>query len=253
MASYPSIAQSWQSNLKQRGFYGGRIDGRRGPLTDGAIRDCKDWQTWLNVKGFGAGIVDGDPGPQTTKAIKAFQVKTRIMPDGVIGPVSRNAREHYSGVIQRVVNTVIDRVLNPIIGKVYKPWPDLVLHYSASPTGNAEVIDRWHRARGRLKGGYHAVVTREGIIQTGDIYPQWLRTSAEIGAHILGRNYRSYGICFISIDGELTAAQFAAGRRLIASLHAQRVGYERTDGHRFFPNQATSCPGTLDISGLQAA
>lgn len=75
----------------------------------------------------------------------------------------------------------------------------LVLHCSATPEGRSvgvAEIDRWHRARGFRKIGYHYLVGLDGTIRKG-------RDIAEPGAHVAGHNADSIGICYV---GGLDAA-----------------------------------------------
>ena len=51
-------------------------------------------------------------------------------------------------------------------------------------------IDRWHRARGFLKVGYHFIIRRDGTFEQG-------RQLHEPGAHAKGYNHRSVGICMV--------------------------------------------------------
>lgn len=69
----------------------------------------------------------------------------------------------------------------------------IIVHCSATKEGlNFTVtdIDRWHKARGFRKIGYHYVIYLDGSIHKG-------REISEIGAHVTGHNSDSIGICFI--------------------------------------------------------
>lgn len=111
----------------------------------------------------------------------------------------------------------------------------LVVHCSATRPSldvRAVDIDRWHRARGWRRIGYHYVITRSGAVESG-------RTEAEAGAHVRGHNARSIGICLaggVAEDGRtaesnFTGAQFAALVRLLRELR-QRYPQARICGHR---------------------
>lgn len=69
----------------------------------------------------------------------------------------------------------------------------VVVHSSATPPsmdiGRAE-IDRWHRQRGWLMIGYHYVIRRDGEVELG-------RPVMDPGAHALGYNSESIGICLV--------------------------------------------------------
>ena len=100
----------------------------------------------------------------------------------------------------------------------------LIVHCSAVRPGqrsSALDIDLWHRALGWKSIGYHFVVRRDGMVETG-------RSLEEVGAHCQGHNCHSIGICY---EGGLdeagrpadtrTPAQRRALRRLLERLHGQ--------------------------------
>ena len=72
---------------------------------------------------------------------------------------------------------------------------EIIIHCSATPAGsnfNADDIDRWHKAQGFAKIGYHYVVCPTGTIDIG-------RPVLEVGAHCMEKrkNYTSIGICYV--------------------------------------------------------
>ena len=111
-------------------------------------------------------------------------------------------------------------------------WKSIVLHCSDSSFGNALMIDDWHRnERGWKKIGYHYVITNghffgnseyvsmfDGVIEPGrnldfDMYAG----KDEVGAHVLGHNKDTIGICFIGTH-TFTDSQLFMGWRLINFL-----------------------------------
>jgi len=69
----------------------------------------------------------------------------------------------------------------------------VIIHCSATPADmdiGVKEIDRWHRAKGWLEIGYHFVITRSGVVQEG-------RKISKPGAHAIGWNKRSIGICLV--------------------------------------------------------
>jgi len=71
----------------------------------------------------------------------------------------------------------------------------IILHHSLSGFGDVENIRRWHTmpppaGHGWSDVGYHFVITRDGITQTG-------RDVRLVGAHAFGRNRDSIGVCLI--------------------------------------------------------
>ena len=65
-----------------------------------------------------------------------------------------------------------------------------MLHHSLSTSGGAGVVRSWHLARGFDDIGYHFIVGKNGLIETG-------RDIRLVGAHAVGKNYDSIGVCLI--------------------------------------------------------
>jgi N-acetylmuramoyl-L-alanine amidase len=126
----------------------------------------------------------------------------------------------------------------------------IIIHCSATAEGHpftVNDIDRWHRQRGFRCIGYHFVIYLDGSVHQG-------RPIAEVGAHCLGQNANSIGICYIggcAADGKTpkdtrTQAQKSALIRLITELR-QQFPNATIHGHRDFANKA--CP-SFDVSEL---
>lgn len=122
----------------------------------------------------------------------------------------------------------------------------IVIHCSATPEGrevSVKEIDRWHRARGFAKIGYHYVIHLDGSIDKG-------RDESEAGAHVSGHNATTIGVCYIGgVDANdinkakdtRTPAQKVAMEKLVRELLAKYPGAEVL-GHRDFPGVAKACP-----------
>lgn len=70
---------------------------------------------------------------------------------------------------------------------------EIIVHCSATPEGQnftAEDIDRWHKQKGWQGIGYHYVIELDGSVHKG-------RNEEVIGAHCLGHNAYSIGVCYI--------------------------------------------------------
>lgn len=87
-----------------------------------------------------------------------------------------------------------------------RKWKGVVLHCSASPWGNAIVIDEWHRKRGFREIGYHFVITNgrpwrdfDGFddLNGFDVGIETGRDINEVGAHALGYNRTHLGVCLV--------------------------------------------------------
>lgn len=131
---------------------------------------------------------------------------------------------------------------------------EIIVHCSATPDGKdytVEDIDRWHRQKGWDCIGYHYVIYRDGSIHGG-------RSEEKIGAHCVGHNRNSIGVCYIgglATDGKTpkdtrTPAQKTALVKLLRILK-QRYPKATIHGHRDFAKKA--CPSfdaTKEYAGL---
>lgn len=118
----------------------------------------------------------------------------------------------------------------------------IILHCSATKEGQQftiKDIDAWHKQRGFKYVGYHYVILLDGTVETG-------RPESEVGAHTLGQNANSIGICYIGgLDANAkpkdtrTDAQREALIKLVKELKAKYPGVT-VHGHNEFANKA--CP-----------
>lgn len=120
----------------------------------------------------------------------------------------------------------------------------IVIHCSATQS-KADIgvkdIDRWHRARGFAKVGYHFVIRRSGAVEEG-------RALHEIGAHAHGYNSQSIGICLVgglSPNGQpeqnFSLDQYAALAELLFRLKGRYPNAEVL-GHRDLHGVHKECP-----------
>lgn len=118
----------------------------------------------------------------------------------------------------------------------------IILHCAATKEGQhftVEDIDRWHKARGFAKIGYHYVIYLDGSVHKG-------RQEELMGAHTLGQNSTSIGICYIGgldKDGKpkdtRTPEQKASLIRLINDL---KLKYPATKVYGHYEFAAKACP-----------
>ena len=120
----------------------------------------------------------------------------------------------------------------------------IVLHCTANRPDQHlpfELLDKMHRAKGWNGCGYHYYITRDGQLHFG-------RPEEMVGAHAVGYNLHSLGVCYEGgldehgkSDDTRTPAQRAA---LIALLRSLKVDYPeaRILGHRDLPNVHKDCP-----------
>ena len=131
--------------------------------------------------------------------------------------------------------------------QVRKTTNFIVIHCAATDApGDRNIgvkdIDVWHRQRGFLCVGYHFVIKRDGTVETG-------RHVNVVGAHVLGNNHDSIGICMVGggskkETNDFTPEQWAALEALVRSLkHEYPSAVIR--GHRDFESgkaQGKWCP-----------
>lgn len=120
----------------------------------------------------------------------------------------------------------------------------IFVHCSATPRGsfvNAEIIDKWHKARGWRGIGYHRVILPDGTVEKG-------RDIDDVGAHVRGYNKVSIGICLIGgVDNDgspifnYTKAQMGSLRNELSALHRKHP-HAKIQGHRDMdPRKACPC------------
>lgn len=120
---------------------------------------------------------------------------------------------------------------------------EIILHCSSTKEGlcfNINDIRRWHKAQGWKDVGYHYVICLDGTIELG-------RPLEEIGAHCIGHNANSIGICYIGGLDEngkpkdtRTTQQKAALYMLLNKLKTQ-FPEATIHGHNEFANKACPC------------
>lgn len=114
----------------------------------------------------------------------------------------------------------------------------IIIHcsYSDIPShDNIETIRKWHvDENGWSDVGYHYFITSDGTVQNG-------RPLESAGAHTIGQNHDSIGICLHG-KSKFTFAQFTTLKRLILKLQFQfQIPDEKVFGHRDFTKYKT-CP-----------
>lgn len=134
-------------------------------------------------------------------------------------------------------------------GGINGRWTTIVVHHSATATGNARSFDKAHRDKGWDELGYHFVIgngtsTPDGHIEVGT---RW--RSQKHGAHCkTPDNYfndHGIGICLVGdfTKTRPTPRQMASLQRLVSFLCDQcRIPDSRVTTHGLVTNK-TQCPG----------
>ena len=170
-------------------------------------------------------LADGIFGKLTEEAVKNFQMRNGLKPDGIVGPAT------------------LGKLIPLRWKKSKRTIREIIVHCSATPEGKDFTIDdirKWHKLRGFADIGYHYVVYRDGSVHVG-------RDVDLIGAHCTGHNAQSIGVCYIGgcdKDGKTpkdtrTGKQIDALFDLLVQLRSIYPN-ARIYGHRDFANKA--CP-----------
>ena len=133
----------------------------------------------------------------------------------------------------------------------------IVIHCSATrcncPTP-IEVIDAWHRARGFARIGFHYYITRDGVVHPG-------RPLYQVGAHAIGFNENSIGVCYeggLDEEGQPSDTRTEAQRDTLQKLMQRlKEDYPHASivGHRDLPGVNKVCPcfnAELEFYGVVA-
>lgn len=121
---------------------------------------------------------------------------------------------------------------------------EIIVHCTATKEGQSVTVadvDRWHKAKGWAGIGYHYLVYLDGTIHQG-------RSENKIGAHCVGHNSHSIGVCYVgglANDGKTakdtrTEAQKAGLLKILKELKA-RYPNAKIYGHRDFAAKACPC------------
>mgnify|MGYP006331003525 CR=1 FL=1 len=108
---------------------------------------------------------------------------------------------------------IIDSKLN-FRNLVYGNNPNkIILHNTASKYATILDVHNWHLANGWAGCGYHFLIRKDGTIYTG-------RPVTAIGAHCVGQNSTSIGVCFEGDfnNEKMGDKQIEAGKELISFL-----------------------------------
>ena len=144
-----------------------------------------------------------------------------------------------------------------------RKWKRIIVHHSASDWGNAITINKWHSQRDGWNGiGYHFVITN-GILTPSDLRSgrifvpmigsiecgrqldgdNWVDAS-EIGAHALGLNHNSIGVCLIhKIKGYDDRTIDALVKLVMYLRERHNIKVENILGHCEADAKKPLCPG----------
>lgn len=137
-------------------------------------------------------------GSPKSEIVKQIQKALHLYPDGVFGPITKNAVEEF----QRKNNLKVDGIVGAAtlaklipqrLKKSKRNITEIIVHCTATPEGRnttVEEITQWHKQRHFATIGYHYVVYLDGTIHEG-------RDVDIAGAHCLDHNTNSIGVCYV--------------------------------------------------------
>ena len=131
-----------------------------------------------------------------------------------------------------------------------RQWEFIIIHHSATKTGNAEEFDASHRSRGMINGlAYHFVIDNgtadmpDGHIEVGTRWVTQLHGGHCRQGYI---NERGIGICLVGnfSKDQPTAKQLDALALLIRGLQYQfKIADDHILGHGEVIGEFSECPG----------
>ena len=120
----------------------------------------------------------------------------------------------------------------------------IIIHCSATPVFrdfSLMDIDRMHRNRGFASVGYHYYITKDGVVHQG-------RPINQVGAHCIGWNDQSIGICYegglntaLKSEDTRTSFQKSALTSLIRDLITKYPLITKIYPHSKFANKDCPC------------
>lgn len=131
-----------------------------------------------------------------------------------------------------------------------KRWTHIVIHHTATESGNARSIDTLHHRRGFWNGlGYHFLIDNgtdgkmDGQIEVG---PRWVKQEDGAHANKAGMNEKGIGISLVGNYSEsfVSEKSIQALVFLVKTLQKYyRIPDENVIRHSDVPGKATECPG----------
>jgi len=158
---------------------------------------------------------------------------------------TENRSENYD-LVKRQVK---DLIALPIYVRPRR-WQYILIHHSATDSGNAKLFDYHHKYKRHMSNGlaYHFVINNgnkgaDGKIEVGD---RWKRQIH--GGHVKSDffNEVGIGICLVGNFEKYppSAAQFQSTLSLVRALQQKfRIPSKRVLGHRDVNGRHTLCPG----------
>ena len=132
-----------------------------------------------------------------------------------------------------------------------RPWSYIIIHHTATESGNAISINNSHQKRGFWGGlGYHFLIDNGTMgKQNGqiEISPRWIKQQDGAHCNVAGMNQHGIGIAVVGnySESKMSDAQLESLVFLTTTLMKYyQVPLKNVMGHRDVPGKQTECPGT---------
>ena len=138
----------------------------------------------------------------------------------------------------------------------------IIVHASATPANmdiGVKEIRQWHKAKGWKDIGYNYVIRRDGTLEGGRDLDNDGDFDEEVGAHAVGFNANTIGICLVGgtdaddknkAEANFTFAQYRTLYSLVQYLKKQyNLTAKDIIGHRDLPGVTKACP-CFDVQGF---
>ena len=121
---------------------------------------------------------------------------------------------------------------------------EIIIHCSATTEGRhftVEDVRRWHKERGFADVGYHYLIYLDGSVHAG-------RPITQVGAHCLGHNAHSIGVCYIGglasdkkTPKDTRTSQQKQALKALVQLLQLNYPEATVHGHNEFAKKACPC------------
>ena len=132
------------------------------------------------LAGAGYGVIpDGIYGKLTEDAVRAYQSKNGLKPDGIVGPAT------------------LAMLIPCRFKKSKRRIKEIIIHCTATPEGQNYTVEQCradHKKQGWSDIGYHYLVYRDGSVHEG-------RNVDYIGAHCAAGDHNTYSIGIAYVGG----------------------------------------------------
>ena len=207
--------------------------------------------------------ITSDPGTPSRSMARIHEVATaRTFPARRPAPRAANPKQRTTTRRPPSFRSLagIKETWYPRGGRISSRWRSIVVHHSATRSGNAAEFDRYHRSQGWDELGYHFVIgnghgSPDGKIEIGS---RWHKQKHGAHCKTVGNYYNEHGIgiCLVGdfTKSRPTAHQLASLQRLVRFLRGEAdIALSEVTTHGRVTRR-TACPGRhFSLAGLRRA